>query len=242
MPASPSRAPTGGRRAARGPGRADQRRRRRLVGQRQSALHLLELHRRVGQPAGPRGRALGGGAARPRLQPALPLRRRGPGQDPPDARDRQRGGGPLPAQARRLRDQREVHERVHHEHPAGPDRRLPVALPANRPAPDRRHPVHRRQGADPGGVLPHVQRDPRGRQADRALVGSPAEADHHARGAAAEPVRVGPDRGPHRARTSRRGSPSCGPRPRIRRSRSARTSSSSSRARSSATSASSRAR
>ena len=31
----------------------------------------------------------------------------------------------LPAQARRLRDEREVHERVHHEHPAGPDRRLP---------------------------------------------------------------------------------------------------------------------
>ena len=82
---------------------------------------------------------------------------------------------PLPAQAGRLRHQREVHQRVHHQHPAGQDRRLPGALPPDRPAPDRRHPVHRRQGADAGGVLPHVQRDPRGRQADRAArrIGRP---------------------------------------------------------------------
>ena len=65
---------------------------------------------------------------------------------------------------------REVHERVHHLDPAGQDRRVPGPLPPDRPAPHRRHPVHRRQGADPGGVLPHVQRDPRGRQADRAVA------------------------------------------------------------------------
>ena len=39
------------------------------------------------------------------------------------------------------------------------------------PAAHRRHPVHRRQGADPGGVLPHLQRAPRVAQADRADLG-----------------------------------------------------------------------
>ena len=56
-----------------------------------AALHLLELHRRVGQPPRPRGVAVGRGAPRPRLQPAVPVRRRRPRQDPPDARHRQRG-------------------------------------------------------------------------------------------------------------------------------------------------------
>ena len=83
--------------------------------------------------------------------------------------------------------------------PAGQDRRVPGALPADRPAPHRRHPVHRRQGADPGGVLPHVQRDPRGRQADRPVQRPAAQADRHPRGAAAQPLRVGPDRRPHGA-------------------------------------------
>ena len=106
----------------------------------------------------------------PRLQPALPVRRRRPRQDPPDARDRQPGDRQVPAQARRLRHEREVHERVHHLDPAGQDRRVPGPLPPDRPAPHRRHPVHRRQGADPGRVLPHVQRDPRGRQADRPVA------------------------------------------------------------------------
>ena len=76
----------------------------------------------------------------------------------------------VPAQARRLRDVREVHQRVHHLDPAGQDRRVPCPLPPDRPAPDRRHPVHRGQGADAGRVLPHVQRDPRGRQADRPVA------------------------------------------------------------------------
>ena len=106
----------------------------------------------------------------------------------------------VPAQAGRLRDLREVHQRVHHLDPAGQDRRLPRPLPADRPAADRRHPVHRRQGTDPGRVLPHVQRDPRGRQADRAVVRPAAEGDHDARGAAAVALRVGPDRRPDGAR------------------------------------------
>ena len=149
------------------PGRADPGRWRGRRHEPQPALHLRQLHRRLGQPAGPRGQPVGRGAPRARLQPAVPVRRRGPRQDPPDARHRQPGHRPVPAQARRLRDVREVHQRVHHEHPAGQDRRVPRALPADRPAAHRRHPVHRGQGTDAGRVLPHVQRDPRGRQADR---------------------------------------------------------------------------
>ena len=84
-------------------------------------------------------------------------------------------------------------------HPAGQDRRVPGALPADRPPAHRRHPVHRGQGADPGGVLPHVQRDPRGRQADRPVVRPAAEGDPDPRGAAPQPLRVGPHRRPHGA-------------------------------------------
>ena len=159
-----------GQPVATGPGRADPGRWRGRDDLPQPALHLLELHRRLGQPPGPRGQPVGRRTPGPRLQPALPVRRGRPRQDPPDARHRQPGHRQVPAQAGRLCDQREVHQRVHHLDPAGQDRRVPGALPADRPAADRRHPVHRRQGADPGRVLPHVQRDPRGRQADRAVV------------------------------------------------------------------------
>ena len=57
----------------------------------------------------------------------------------------------------------------------------------------RRHPVHRGQGALPGGVLPHLQRPPRRRPPDRALLRPPARGHRHPRGPAAQPVRVGPD-------------------------------------------------
>ena len=85
------------------PGRADPGRRRGRRDQPQPALHVRELHRRLGQPPGPRRQPVGRRAPGPRLQPALPVRRRGPRQDPPDARHRQPGHRPLPAQARRLR-------------------------------------------------------------------------------------------------------------------------------------------
>ena len=156
----------------------------------------------------------------------------GLGQDPPDARDREPGDRQVPAQARRLRHEREVHERVHHLDPAGQDRRVPRPLPPDRPAPHRRHPVHRGQGADAGRVLPYVQRDPRGRQADRHVVRPAAEGDPDPRGAAAQPVRVGPHRRPDGAgpRDAHRDPARQGGGGRAARSR--RTSSSSSRARS----------
>ena len=42
----------------------------------QPALHLLELHRRLRQPARPRGLAVRRRATGPRVQPAVPVRRR----------------------------------------------------------------------------------------------------------------------------------------------------------------------
>ena len=182
------------------PPRADARRWRGRRDQPQPALHVQQLHRRLGQPPGPCGQPVGRRAPRARLQPALPVRRRGPRQDPPDARHRQPGDRPLPAQARRVRHDGEVHQRVHHEHPAGQDRRVPGALPPDRPPAHRRHPVHRGQGTDPGRVLPYVQRDPRGRQADRPVLGPAAQGHPDPRGAPAQPLRVGPHRGPDRAR------------------------------------------
>ena len=219
-------------RTGRGATRADPGRRRGRDDLHQPALHVLELHRRLSEPACPCRKPLCRGASRPRLQPALPVRRRGPRQDPPDACHRQPGHRQVPAQAGRVCDEREVHQRIHHLDPAGQDRRVPWPLSTDRPPPHRRHPVHRRQGTDAGGVLPHVQRDPRGRQADRPLLRSAAEGDPHPRGTAPQPVRVGTHRRPDRARTSRPGSPSFGRSPRKAPSRSPRTSSSSSPARS----------
>ena len=85
-------------------GRADPRRRRGRRDQPEPPLHVRELHRRLGQPPRPRGQPVGRRAARARLQPALPVRRRGAGQDPPDARHRQPGDRQVPAQAGPLRD------------------------------------------------------------------------------------------------------------------------------------------
>ena len=72
-------------------------------------------------------------------------------------------------------------------------RGLQAALPRLRRAPDRRRAVLRAQGADPGGVLPHLQLAPRGGPADRDEL-RPAAARHRdARGPAAVAVRVGAD-------------------------------------------------
>ena len=70
---------------------ADAGRRRGRLDQPQPPLHVRELHRRLGQPPCPCGEPLGRGAAGARLQPAVPVRRRRPRQDPPDARHREPG-------------------------------------------------------------------------------------------------------------------------------------------------------
>ena len=121
--------PRGSCRLEPGPGRAHPGRGRGRHHQHQPALHVRQLHRGLGQPPGPCREPVGRRAPRPRLQPVVPVRRGRPRQDPPDARDRQPGHRQVPAQARRLRDVREVHERVHHLDPAGQDRRLPRPLP-----------------------------------------------------------------------------------------------------------------
>ena len=105
-----------------------------------------------------------------------------------------------------LRDERDVHERLHQLAPRQADRGVQAALPHLRRPPRRRHPVLRGQGADPGGVLPHLQLALRGGPPDRDLVRPAAEGDRDARGAPALAVRVGPDhrhpaarpRDPHR--------------------------------------------
>ena len=94
---------------------------------------------------------------------------------------------------RALRDERGLRQRLHQLAARQADRGLQAALPRLRRPAHRRRPVLRGQGALPGGVLPHLQLAVRGRLADRALV-RPAAARHRdARGAAAQPVRVGAD-------------------------------------------------
>ena len=56
-------------------------------------LHLRQLRRRQAERTRPCRGAAGGRGRAGHLQPAVPLRRRGPRQDPPDARDRL-GGAP----------------------------------------------------------------------------------------------------------------------------------------------------
>ncbi len=81
-------------------------------------------------------------------------------------------------------------------------------LPRHRRAAGRRHPVHRRQGRHPGGVLPHLQHAAQREQADRDLLGPAAQAAGHPRGPAPHPIRVGPD---HRRAAARARDANCHP-------------------------------
>ena len=83
-----------------------------------------------------------------------------------------------------------------------------AALPRVRRAAGRRHPVPREQGADAGGVLPHVQLAARVGTPDRAHLRPAAEVDRDARGPSAHPLRVGPH---HRRAASRRRDPAGDP-------------------------------
>ena len=131
-------------------------------------LHVRRVRARTVQPV----RARGGhgrrrGAAVEGLQPAVHLRRRGAGQDPPA--DRRRPSH-VPAQAEPPREVRHVgavRHRVHQGGPRAAGRQLPPAVPRGRRAAGRRHPVPRQARGDADRVLPHVQ-PPARRRASRS--------------------------------------------------------------------------
>jgi len=68
---------------------------------------------------------------------------------------------------------------------------VPGTVPEHRPPAHRRHPVHLGQGADAGGVLPHLQHALRVAQADHRLERLATEGHPGDRGAPALAVRVG---------------------------------------------------
>ena len=156
-------------------------------------VHVRLVRDRLVEPVRARGRARGRGGAGAGVQPALHLRRHGSREDAPPPGDRPVRRRALARALRPLHHERDVHERLHQLAPRQADRGLQAALPHVRPAADRRHPVPRAQGADPGGVLPHLQLALRGRPADRDLLRPPAARDLDARGAPALAVRVGAD-------------------------------------------------
>ncbi len=147
----------------------------------------------------------------------------------------------LPRPAGALRELRGVHQRLHQQHPRRPDRPVPDGLPRRRRAAHRRHPVPRRQGADAGGVLPHLQRAAQRHQAGRHHLRPAAQAADGVRGAAAVAGSSGASSATCSPRTSRPGSPSCARRRRWSGCPPPTTCSSTSPARSAPTSASSRA-
>ena len=156
-------------------------------------VHVRPLRDRLVEPLRPRRRARRRRGARAGVQPALHLRRHRPRQDPPPA-----GGRPVHRRPRQradgaLRHERDVHERLHQLAPRQADRGVQAALPHLRRPARRRRPVLRGQGADPGGVLPHLQLALRGRPPDRDLVRPAAEGDRDPRGAPALALRVGAD-------------------------------------------------
>ena len=126
-----------------------------------------------------------------RLQPAVPLRRRRPRQDAPDARHRAPHEAARRRGARRLRALGALRRR-HGARPAAQhDERVQDRVPLARCAAHRRHPVLRRQGALAGGVLPHLQRAAR-----RAAPGDPhlrslSEGSRGSRGAPEVALRLG---------------------------------------------------
>ena len=156
-------------------------------------VHLRDLRDRRQQPVrarrgGRRRRGAGEG-----VQPAVRLRRVRPRQDPPAARDRALRAEPLPRRPGPLRELRGVHQRLHQLDPGRQGQRVPAPLPRRRRAADRRHPVPAGQGADAGGVLPHLQHPAQREQAGRDHLRPAAEAAGRLRGADALTVRVGPD-------------------------------------------------
>ena len=141
----------------------------------QPAAHVRAVRHRRLQPPRPRRRAGRRRAPGPRLQPALHLRAARPRQDPPAALDRATtsrayGGGSTvrytTAEAFTNHFLGALHGARH--------RALQGRLPRRRRPARRRRPVPPGEGAHRGGVLPHLQRAPPGRRADRAHVRPPA--------------------------------------------------------------------
>ena len=91
----------------------------------QSPLHLRRLRLRPRQPVRARRRHGRRRVALQGLQPALPLRRRGHGQDPPDARHRPRGEAAPARRVHLLRLRGEVHQRDDQLRPLRQDDQLP---------------------------------------------------------------------------------------------------------------------
>ena len=124
----------------------------------ESQVHLRRIRDRLRQPVRACGGARGGGAAFQGLQPAVPVRRRRHGQDPPDAGHRPRDQEAEPGDGHLLRVQREVHQRDDQRVAEQQDDQFPRQVPQHGCAAGGRHPVPGQQGAHPGGVLPHLQR------------------------------------------------------------------------------------
>ena len=144
---------------------AGQGRGRPLCGRARAALPVREFRRRQGQRGRLQRRADARDGRQGRLQPALPPRRHRARQDPPAPRHRPRIPSPAAAREDHLHVGREVHGRVRRRAARQRDDPVQAAAALRRPADDRRRPVHRRQGIDPGRILPHDERDHLGRPA-----------------------------------------------------------------------------
>ncbi len=157
----------------------------------QPQVPLPELRGGQLQPVRPRRRPRRRRSAFAELQPALPLRRGGARQDPPAARHRHPHRAAAPPAAGALPGGRAVRQRAHQLHPLRPHAGLPRALPDDRRAAHRRRPVPRQQGADAGGVLPHLQHPLHQPEADHPVLGLLAAQHPDPRGAPAQPLSSG---------------------------------------------------
>src|SRR6266404_6081619 len=123
-----------------------------------SPIHLREFRRRQIERAGSCRSPARGRGPRGAVQSSVPLWRCRPGQDPSDACGRLAYKAAHTGAARYLPLRRKVHVSVHPRTPAEERHDLQGAVPLRRRADDRRRAVHHRQGIDPRGILPHLQR------------------------------------------------------------------------------------